>query len=197
MERRQIEIRWHGRGGQGAVTAAMVLAEAAYYDGYKGVTAAPFFGAERRGAPVIATTRFGRSSIRTFSLVEQPDVVVVLDESLLRVVDVTAGMPPDGIVLINTAKPPESICLNLPVNVATTHATHWAREAGLIVAGAILFNTTILGGFSKATDLISMASIEKALGLHFKREALEKNIHGARLAYDGTVSAVECKLICA
>src|SRR5512143_1416417 len=134
MERKQIEIRWHGRGGQGAVTAAMILAEAAYFDGYKGVTSAPFFGAERRGAPVIATTRFGRQPIRTFCLVEHPDVVVVLDEALLKVVDVTAGMRPDGLVLINTAKPPEAICLTVPVNVATTHATHWAKEAGLFVA---------------------------------------------------------------
>jgi 2-oxoacid:acceptor oxidoreductase gamma subunit (pyruvate/2-ketoisovalerate family) len=197
MERKQIEIRWHGRGGQGAVTAAMVLAEAAYYDGYKGVTSAPFFGAERRGAPVIATTRFGRQAIRTFSLVEHPDVVVVLDESLLKVVDVTAGMRPDGLVLINTAKAPEAVCLKVPVNVACTHATHWAKEAGLLVAGAILFNTTILGGFSRATGLVTMASIEKALGLHFKREALEKNIQGARLAYAGTLTATECKLACA
>ena len=199
MERKQIEIRWHGRGGQGAVTAAMVLAEAAYYDGYKGVTSAPFFGAERRGAPVIATTRFGRQPIRTFSLVEHPDVVVVLDESLLKVVDVTAGMRPDGLVLINTPKAPEIICAFLakPVNVAITHATHWAKEADLIVAGSILFNTTILGGFSKATGLITMEGIEKALGLHFKREALERNIHGARLAYDGTLTATECKLACA
>jgi 2-oxoacid:acceptor oxidoreductase gamma subunit (pyruvate/2-ketoisovalerate family) len=196
MERKRIEIRWHGRGGQGAVTAAMVLAEAAYYDGYKGVTSAPFFGAERRGAPVIATTRFGRQPIRTFSLVEYPDVVVVLDESLLRVLDVTAGMRSDGLVLINTAKLPEGIVLNTPANIATTNATHWAKEAGLIVAGSVLFNTTILGGFAKATGMITMASIEKALGLHFKREALERNIHGARLAYEETLVAAECTLVC-
>ncbi len=196
MERKRIEIRWHGRGGQGAVTAAMVMAEAAYYDGYKGVTSAPFFGAERRGAPVIATTRFGRQPIRTFSLVEYPDVVVVLDESLLRVLDVTAGMRSDGLVLINTAKLPEGIVLNTPVNIATTNATYWAKEAGLIVAGSVLFNTTILGGFAKATGMITMASIEKALGLHFKREALERNIHGARLAYEETLVAAECTLVC-
>jgi 2-oxoacid:acceptor oxidoreductase gamma subunit (pyruvate/2-ketoisovalerate family) len=197
MERKRIEIRWHGRGGQGAVTAAMILAEAAYFDGYKGVTSAPFFGAERRGAPVIATTRFGRQPIRTFSLVEYPDVVVVLDEGLLRVVDVTAGMQPDGLVLINAAKSPEAICLKKTVNVATTNATHWAKEANLIVSGTVLFNTAILGGFSKATNLVSMESIEKALGNHFKGEAREKNIRGARLAYEGTVLMAECKLACA
>ena len=80
--------------------------------------------------------------------------------------------------------------------MATTNATHWAREAELIVAGSVLFNTTILGGFSRATGLITMESIEKALGLHFKREALERNIRGARLAYEGTMLATECKLVC-
>ncbi|NTW35022.1 MAG: pyruvate oxidoreductase subunit gamma [Syntrophobacteraceae bacterium] len=197
MKRKCIEVRWHGRGGQGAVTAASILAEAAYYEGYKGVTSAPFFGAERRGAPVIATTRFGWEPIRTFSLVEEPDVVVVLDETLLKVVDVTSGMRPDGLVLINTSKPPESIQFGKAVNVGTTHATEWAKEAGLIVAGSILFNTAILGGFSKATGLIGFESIEKALRNHFKGDAGERNVHGARLAYEGTAALWECTLACA
>lgn len=197
MKRKCIEVRWHGRGGQGAVTAAMILAEAAYYDGYKGVTAAPFFGAERRGAPIIATNRLGWEPIRTFSLVEYPDVVVVLDETLLKVVDVTAGIRPDGLVLINTAKPPEAIHFNHPVNVATTNASEWAREAGLFVAGTVLFNTTILGGFSKATGLISLGSMEKALYNHFKNAAGERNVQGARLAFAGTSLLRECELACA
>ncbi len=197
MERKCIEVRWHGRGGQGAVTAAMILAEAAYYDGYKGVTAAPFFGAERRGAPIIATTRFGWQPIRTFSLVESPDVVVVLDDTLLQVVDVTAGVRPDGIVIINSAKLPEEFELKQPVNIATTNAAAWAREAGLIVAGSVLFNTTVLGGIAKATGLISLESIEKALRNHFSGEAGEKNVKGARLAYKGTTNMRECALQCA
>lgn len=197
MKKKCIEVRWHGRGGQGAVTAAMILAEAAYYDDYQGVTAAPFFGAERRGAPIIATNRLGLQPIRTFSLVEYPDVVVVLDETLLKVVDVTAGMNRDGLILINTARPPEAIQLNKSVNVATTDATGWAREAGLIVAGAVLFNTAILGGFSRATGLVSQESIERALRNHFKAQAAEKNVQGARLAFDGTAVLKECELACA
>lgn len=197
MKRKCIEVRWHGRGGQGAVTAASILAEAAYYEGYKGVTSAPFFGAERRGAPVIATTRFGWEPIRTFSLVEEPDVVVVLDETLLKVVNVTAGMRPDGIVIVNTSKSPESIHLNAKVNVSTTNATEYAREADLVVSGTILFNTAILGGFSKATGLISFASIERALRNHFKGAAGDKNVLGAKLAYDGTAALWECTLACA
>ena len=197
MKRKCIEVRWHGRGGQGAVTAAMILAEAAYYEGYKGVTAAPFFGAERRGAPVIASNRFGWEPVRTFSLVNNPDVVVVLDETLLKVVNVAAGVRPDGIVIINTAKPPEAIELQATVNIAVTNATGWAKEAGLIVSGAVLFNTTILGGFAKATGLISMESIEKALRHHFHGAAADKNVQGARLAHEGTFNLNECQLKCA
>ncbi len=197
MKRKYIEVRWHGRGGQGAVTAAMILAEAAYYEGYKGVTAAPFFGAERRGAPVIASNRFGREPVKTFSLVEYPDIVVVLDETLLKVVNVASGIRPDGIVIVNTGKLPEAIQLNTAVNIATTNATDWAKEAGLIVSGAVLFNTTILGGFSRATGLISMDSIEKALRLHFPGQAADKNIRGAWLAYEGTMIVDECQLACA
>ena len=197
MKRKCIEVRWHGRGGQGAVTAANILAEAAYFDGYKGVTAAPFFGAERRGAPVIASNRFSREPVKTFSLVNQPDVVIVLDETLLKVVNVAAGIRPDGIVIINTAKSPEAVDLKTAVNIAATNATGWAREAGLIVSGAVLFNTTILGGFAKATGLISMESIEKALRNHFHGAAADKNVAGARLAYEGTVNLSECQLACA
>ena len=197
MNNKYIEVRWHGRGGQGAVTAAEILAEAAYYDGYKGVTAAPFFGAERRGAPVIATNRFAREPVRIFSLVKTPAVVVVLDETILRVVDVTAGLDPDGIVLINSTKAPEAIKLNGPARVAVTDATRWATQAGLIISGAVLFNTAILGGFAKATGLIGLESIEKALRSHFKGEAGEKNVLGARLAFEGTVLSPAAGKACA
>jgi 2-oxoacid:acceptor oxidoreductase gamma subunit (pyruvate/2-ketoisovalerate family) len=175
----------------------MILSEAAFYEGYKGVTAAPFFGAERRGAPILATNRFGWQPIRTFSLVDSPDVVVVLDDTLLKVVNVTAGIRPDGLVLINTRKSPESIELSVPINIATTNASGWAREAGLVVSGSVLFNTTILGGFARATGLIGQNNIEKALRNHFQGDAAEKNVLGSRLAYEGTVLLRECGLKCA
>jgi pyruvate ferredoxin oxidoreductase gamma subunit len=190
MNNKYIEVRWHGRGGQGAVTAAEILAQAAFYDGYKGVTAAPFFGAERRGAPVIATNRFSREPVRTFSLVQKPAVVVVLDETILRVVDVSAGIRPDGIVLINSRKSPDKIVLPSHLRIAVTDATRWAEEAGLIVSGTVLLNTAILGGFSKATGLIGIESIEKALRNRFDGDAGEKNVLGARLAYEGTSVSV-------
>jgi 2-oxoacid:acceptor oxidoreductase gamma subunit (pyruvate/2-ketoisovalerate family) len=197
MNNKYIEVRWHGRGGQGAVTAAEIMAEAAYNDGYKGVTAAPFFGAERRGAPVIATNRFAREPVRTFSLVRNPAVVVVLDETILRVVDVLAGLEPDGIVIINSTKSPDQIALKSRARVAVTDATQWATKAGLIISGTVMFNTAILGGFSKATGLVSMQSIEKALRSHFKGDASEKNVLGARLAYEGTVISWDRGKACA
>jgi 2-oxoacid:acceptor oxidoreductase gamma subunit (pyruvate/2-ketoisovalerate family) len=187
MDTNYIEVRWHGRGGQGAVTAAEILAQAAFYEGFKGVTAAPFFGAERRGAPVIATNRFAKDPVRTLSLVQKPSIVVVLDETILRVVDVTAGIRAEGIVIINSKKTPDRIALRAPVRVAVTDATRWATEAGLIISGTVLFNTAILGGFSSATGLISMDNIERALREHFKAGACEKNILGAQLASKGTV----------
>ncbi len=197
MVRDKIEIRWHGRGGQGAVTGATLLAQAAFIEGYKGVTAAPFFGAERRGAPIIATNRFGPRPIRTFSLVTQPDVVIVLDESLLNIVDVSAGLKSDGLILINTTKNPEEFEFSNNFNVATSDAFHCAIKADLVVAGNVIFNTTILGGFARATGLISMESIEQAFESYFKGTAAEKNIHGARLAYDCTKVLKPCTLQCA
>ncbi|MGQ9748641.1 2-oxoacid:acceptor oxidoreductase family protein [Desulfosoma sp.] len=196
-KRRCIQARWHGRGGQGAVTAAMILAEAAFEEGYQGVTAAPFFGAERRGAPVIATNRFSWKPIRTYSLVVQPDIVVVLDETLLDVVDVTSGLASEGLLLINTEKKPEEFHFHEVFTVATTNATACAREAGLTVSGTVISNTAILGGFARASRLVSLESLERALAHHFHGEALERNRQGARLAYERTNIIGECRLECA
>ena len=187
MNNNYIEVRWHGRGGQGAVTAAEILAQAAFYEGFKGVTAAPFFGAERRGAPVVATNRFSREPVRTLCLVKKPSVVVVMDETILRVVDVAAGIQPGGIIIINSKKTPDQLALPGALRIAVTDATRWATEVGLIVSGTVMFNTAILGGFSKATGLVSMENMEKALRHHFSGSACEKNIQGARLASEGTV----------
>lgn len=179
------------------MTAAMILSEAAFEEGYRGVTAAPFFGAERRGAPVIATNRFSWRPIRTYSLVVEPDIVVVLDETLLETVDVTAGLAPDGLVLINSRFSPEHFPISERFTVATTDATGCAKEAGLIIAGTVLSNTAILGGFARATSLVSLESLDKALANHFQGEALEKNRKGARLAFERTALAGECTLQCA
>ena len=95
-DQRVINVTWHGRGGQGAVTAATILAEAAYLDSYKGVSAAPFFGVERRGAPITATTRLSKNPIRTLNPIAKADVIVVLDERLIQTANALAGLEPEG-----------------------------------------------------------------------------------------------------
>ena len=185
-EEKVINVTWHGRGGQGAVTAAMILAEAAYLDGYQGVTAAPFFGVERRGAPITATTRFSRKPIRTLTPTTQADVVVVLDERLLKTVDVLGGLKPDGLLILNASSPPEKFCTDLEIAVATSDANSIAREVGLVVAGTVLVNTALLGAFSKASALVQMKSLEKAIGENFSEKAAKINIRGARLTYEST-----------
>jgi len=181
-----INVTWHGRGGQGAVTAAMILAEAAYIDGYKGVTAAPFFGVERRGAPITATTRFSRTPIRTLTPTAKAEVVVVLDERLMQAVDVLGGLKPAGLLILNSSSPPEKFCTDMDIAVATSDANSIAEEVGLVVAGTVLINTSLLGAFSRASSLVSMESLEKAIGKNFNQKAAQLNIRGARLTYEAT-----------
>ena len=181
-----VNVTWHGRGGQGAVTAAMILAEAAYIDGYKGVTAAPFFGVERRGAPITATTRFSRTPIRTLSPTAKADVIVVLDERLMRAVDVLSGLKPDGLLVLNSSGSPEEFCADMGIAVATSDASSIAQEVGLVVAGTVLINTSLLGAFSRASNLVSLESLEQAIGKNFNPKAAQLNIQGARLTYEAT-----------
>jgi len=181
-----INVTWHGRGGQGAVTAAMILAEAAYIDGYEGVTAAPFFGVERRGAPITATTRFSKVPIRTLTPTAKAEVVVVLDERLMQAVDVLGGLKPDGLLILNSSNPPEKFCTDLDIAVATSDANSIAEEVGLVVAGTVLINTSLLGAFSRASSLVSMESLEKAISKNFNPKAAQLNIRGAQLTYEAT-----------
>ena len=185
-EEKVTNVTWHGRGGQGAVTAAMILAEAAYMDSYKGVTAAPFFGVERRGAPIAATTRFSKKPIRTLSPTAKSDVVLVLDDRLMQTVDVLGGLKPEGLLIVNSSHPPETFCTDMNIAVATSDASSIAREIGLVVAGTVMINTAFLGAFSKASGLVSMESLERAIGDNFKQKAAELNIQGARLTYEAT-----------
>jgi len=185
-EERVYNVTWHGRGGQGAVTAAMIFAEAVYLDGYKGVTVAPFFGVERRGAPVTASTRFSRHRIRTVSQVGGADVILVLDERLLRTVDVLAGLSSGGLLIVNSRGIPESLCSRQDIVVAASDAAGIAKEIGLVVAGTIVINTPLLGALARASGLVTMSSLEQAIRQNFKEKAAELNIQGARLTFETT-----------
>ena len=180
------EIRWHGRGGQGAVTSSKILADAGFRSGFAGVTGAPSFGAERRGAPVTASTRLSHEPIRVFSQVTEPDVVVVLDDSLLDVVGATAGLRSGGTLVVNTTRSPEELGVWGGVRVVTSDVTGAAQAVDLIVGGQPMVSTAILGALARATGLITMESVEAAIGAAFGGSAAKKNIEAAQIAYECT-----------
>jgi len=180
------EIRWHGRGGQGAITAAKIVAQAAYLDGYHGVTAAPFFGAERRGAPVSASTRISREPVLVVSQVEAPDVIVVLDHTLLKYQEVTNGLVGGGWLVVNSWHQPDELGIQGDFSVATVDATAVCRELGLIVAGLTVVNTAILGALVRATGIVGMANIEKVIRERFSNGAADINAEAIRRTFDIT-----------
>jgi 2-oxoacid:acceptor oxidoreductase gamma subunit (pyruvate/2-ketoisovalerate family) len=186
MINRLYEIRWHGRGGQGAVTAARIVAEAAFLMGYQGVTAAPSFGAERRGIPVSAFTRISREPILVLSQVIEPDVIVVLDQTLLKYDDVTSGLKYGGWLVVNSNRVPDEIGINGAFNVATADATSVCQKLGLVVAGLTLVNIAILGAFIIATGLVDMDSITRVVKERFSGDAIETNLTAVRQTYEIT-----------
>lgn len=186
MLEKEFEIRWHGRGGQGAVTSANMLAEAAYHAGFRGVMSAPTFGAERRGAPITASTRIAPRPLRCLSQVEYPDMIVVLDDSLLTTVNATNGLAPDGFVVVNSSSEPEELGLGNGYRIAVADANHIAREVGLIISGTLMINTAMLGAVARASGLIKLEHIEKALNSIFSPRAASKNFEAARLTYEQT-----------
>ena len=176
------EVRFHGRGGQGAVMGAQALAVAAAHDGDHAI-AFPFFGAERRGAPVLAFTRFGKERLRTRTQVYEPHFVVVLDASLLETVDVLAGLRPGGVVVVDTTRAPEGLTLSRPVKAATVDATSIALEHTRQSAN----NMAMLGAFAKATGLVSIegveAGIREVVGRRLGTAVADRNVAAARAAY--------------
>jgi len=186
VDRRPYEIRWHGRGGQGAITAAKILAQAAYLEGYQGVTAAPSFGAERRGAPVSASTRISSQAIMVVSQVEAPDVVVVLDHTLLKYEEVTSGLVKGGWFIINSWRQPKELDLGDDFNIATADATGVCSSLGLTVAGLTIVNTAILGAFIRATEAVGMASIERAIRERFSKREVDINLAAIAQTYEIT-----------
>ena len=179
------EIRIHGRGGQGGVTAAELLTRAAFKEG-KWVQAIPFFGAERRGAPVKAFARLSTEPILVRSQIYNPDYVIVLDSGLLDLVDVTEGLKKDGVVIVNTRKKPEELNIQ-HTRVATVDATGIALELELLVAGLPVLNTTMLGAFARATEEVKLESVIEAIKDTWTGAAGEKNAKAAEFAYERLV----------
>lgn len=179
------EIRFHGRGGQGAVTAAELLAKAVFNEG-RYVQAFGLFGAERRGAPVKAFARIDDREILIRSQIYNPDYVVVLDSGLLGIIDVTEGLKEGGLVLINTRKSPEEIQLGRNYGLATVDATSIALELSLLVAGLPVVNTAILGAFARATGEVGLESVIHVIKEEWPGKVGEKNAYAAELAFQKT-----------
>ena len=176
-----IEIRWHGRGGQGAVTSAELVALAAINEG-KYAQSFPSFGPERRGAPVLAFLRINdREPIRIRTDGYEPDVVVVLDPTLLHVADIASGLKQDGILIINTKKAEEIEYKFGERRVVTVNATDIAKE----ILGVPITNTTMVGALIRATQIVKLESMLEPLKHRFDKLA-EKNFEAMKKAYEQT-----------
>jgi len=182
MVNKLTEIRWHGRGGQGAVTSAELMALAAIEEG-KFATASPSFGPERRGAPVMAFNRISEDKpIRT----SEPDIVVVLDPGLLAIIDVTHGLKDGGTVIVNSSKGLADARSQLegPWRLAVVNANTIALE----ILRVRIVNTTMLGALVKATGVINLESLSQPIEERFGRLA-EANIKACKTAYEETAIA--------
>jgi 2-oxoacid:acceptor oxidoreductase gamma subunit (pyruvate/2-ketoisovalerate family) len=183
MKKDIISIRWHGRGGQGAITAAKIVADAAFRSGYKGAVMAPTFGTERRGAPVFTSLKISKEKIYDLSPIEKPDMVVVLDHTLLEEVDVTAGLKECGLIVLNSPKPIDFYHFEgMKLAVADVNAS--AKEAGLPDG---IVNTGIIGAFSKASLLVDIERLAKSIEAEFQDMKPENNARAAVLTFERTI----------
>lgn len=182
-----VEVRLHGRGGQGAVSAAALLSRAAFEDGYE-AQAFPKFGAERRGAPVEAYVRISAHPIRTHNQVYHPHAVVIQDATLLRSEPVLAGLQSAGIVVLNSEQAPagrdESLCwIVLP-----------ASRLSAAVLGRPLPNTVLLGALAAASGWVSLQALEEAVRERFTAkgdELVEGNLRALRQGFEAAESHAE------
>jgi 2-oxoacid:acceptor oxidoreductase gamma subunit (pyruvate/2-ketoisovalerate family) len=178
-----LEFRWHGRGGQGAWTASELLARTALFEG-KYIQSFPEFGPERMGAPVTAFTRISSSPIRLHCAVYDPEVVIVLDSTLMKAVPVTAGINrEEDVIVVNSPDTPAEVKKNLRVDKGKVW-TIPATEIALNILGSPITNTALLGAVAKATNVVSLSGIEKMVKERFRTEIAEKNIVVINRAYE-------------
>ncbi len=177
-----IEVRWHGRGGQGAWTASELLARTALKEG-KYIQSFPEFGPERMGAPVAAFTRISNKPIRIHCAVYEPDIVAVLDSTLLKTVPVTSGLTDNGIVIVNSTESPDLVKKQLKLEDVTLWVIP-ATEIALNILGLPITNTALLGTFAKATNIVSLKTIEQVVKGRFRIDLAEKNFAVIKKAYN-------------
>jgi pyruvate ferredoxin oxidoreductase gamma subunit len=183
-----LEIRWHGRGGQGSKTAANLLAEAASDAGMH-VQAFPEYGPERMGAPVVAFNRIGDEPLTIHCHVSNPHVVIVLDATLLGKVDVAEGLRPDGAIIVNTGEPAASIRRRLNLSHGKLYTLD-ASKVSMETLGRDIPNTPMMGALIKVTGVLDFEKFllvtERQLAYKFKSrpEVVEGNIKAIRRAYE-------------
>jgi pyruvate ferredoxin oxidoreductase gamma subunit len=173
------EIRIHARAGQGAITAAMLLAGAAFEEG-KHALAFPHFGSERMGAPLNAFVRLNTAPIRLRTQIRHPDYVLVQDATLLRGFDVASGLKPGGVIIVNTEQDAAQLKLPSIARVVTVPASRIAEE---IIGRADRANTALLGAFSAATEEVSLEALKKVVRARFPGEEGERNAEALQQAY--------------
>lgn len=175
-----IEIRIHSRGGQGGVTASKLIAQAAFLDN-KYSAAFPLYGAERRGAPVTSFTRISDSEIKISSQIYNPDIVVVLDDSIMDLVNVTEGLKPGGLLVVNTSQQDKLPCGQF--KVATVNVTDIALANGLLLSGNPILNTPILGALAS----LGVIKLDNALTAINETFSDDRNVKAAKEAYEKVV----------
>ena len=178
------EIRFHGRGGQGAVIGAIILAKAAMSEG-KFAQSFPLFGAERRGAPVQAFLRIDAKYIYMKDVVQRPDHVVVLDAGLIKTkaVQVNKGLKPGGLILINSHEEPQAFDFPFEFSVVTVDANSIAAKHGLGTAQAPIVNTAIIGAFVKLINLVNLDTLLDAIAAEVP-VAKEANVMAAKDSFN-------------
>jgi pyruvate ferredoxin oxidoreductase gamma subunit len=175
------EVRWHGRGGQGAWTASELLAKAAIHEG-KYIQSFPEFGPERMGAPMRAFTRISDKPINMHCSIYNPQVAVVLDPTLLNTVPVAEGLTEEGLLIVNTQESPAEIREKLGL----TEQTVWtvaATDIAVRILGRPITNTAMLGAVARAAEIVDLKSLEKVVKERFPAKIAEKNVEVVKVAY--------------
>jgi 2-oxoacid:acceptor oxidoreductase gamma subunit (pyruvate/2-ketoisovalerate family) len=180
-----IEVRFHGRGGQGIVTGAHLLAEAIFRGG-KWVQMIPSYGGERRGAPVMASLRIDDKPIRITSQVERPDCIIVFDPIMPDVVDTEAGLKEGGVAIFNDRRSPDDLKFNYKLSkIATVDATGVAVEVFGRTAIPIT-NTAMVGAFAACTGWADLNRLVEVAGIEFRGEMAVKNATAVRMGFQKT-----------
>lgn len=177
-----LEVRWHGRGGQGAWTASELLARASIHEG-KHIQSFPEFGPERMGAPVAAFTRVSKEPIQIHCAVYNPDVVAVLDQTLLKTVSVARGLNEGGPIIINSKENPAEVRKMLNTDKGRLWTVP-ATEIAVRILGRPITNTAMLGAVAHVTGIVKLESIEKVVKERFRQNIAEKNVAVVKEAYE-------------